>query len=387
MAGASSWRPGSPVLLRCRERRGAALLRGDGRGLRGAGPLPPTAAQLGRGRRRRTSSRTGPFRTARARSTGRAPLARRGACGVAPSVPAAGVVLAAQLWALAGVLSVDGKRRNDRLARACLCILSLETVAVAASIVLRGRRGFSTDDRQNGGELGATLHCLSWLSLALGVRRLRASAAFPPAGAVDAFAPLWCAEALLVAALLHLYLRHRTGVYKLEKDQLAGALLYGVSRVAAGGQALFVRGHVQVAAVLLPRGRGVRRAPAPRARRRVVQLEASRGHGRRCRCAATPRATGRRRARGRRSGFCWAPFQRTRVDPPPPRSARTAPPARARRRRARPARPCRRGGLAPARADDDADARTPHRRRPGGLGAHAALTPTRRVLKTRPRGR
>ena len=153
------------------------------------------------------------------------PLARRGACGVALSVPAAGVVLAAQLWALAGVLSVDGQRRNDRLARACLCILSLETVAVAASIVLRGRRGFSTDDRQNGGELGATLHCLSWLSLALGVRRLRASAAFPPAGAVDAFAPLWCAEALLVAALLHLYLRHRTGVYKLEQDQLAGALL------------------------------------------------------------------------------------------------------------------------------------------------------------------
>ena len=249
------------------------------------------------------------------------PLARRGACGVALSVPAAGVVLAAQLWALAGVLSVDGKRRNDRLARACLCILSLETVAVAASIVLRGRRGFSTDDRQNGGELGATLHCLSWLSLALGVRRLRASAAFPPAGAVDAFAPLWCAEALLVAALLHLYLRHRTGVYKLEKDQLAGALLYGVScALAAGGQALFVRGHVQVAAVLLGLAAAAFGVPLRRAlKRHASQLEASRGH--------EPPLPLRRDAAGHWTPtgarpsfwFLLGSFQRTRVDPPPPR--------------------------------------------------------------------
>ena len=69
-------------------------------------------------------------------------------------------------------------------------------------------------------------------------------------------------------------------MYKLEKDQLAGALLYGVScALAAGGQALFVRGHVQVAAVLLGLAAAAFGVPLRRAlKRHASQLEASRGH-------------------------------------------------------------------------------------------------------------
>jgi len=247
------------------------------------------------------------------------PLARRGACGVALSVPAACVLLAAQLWALGGVLSEDGHVRNDRLARACLCVLGLETVAVVAAIVLRGRRGFSTDDHQNGGELGATLHCLAWLSLALGAKCLRDSSTFPPAGATTALVPLWCAEALLVAALLHLYLRHRTGVYALERDQLVGAFLYGAScLLAAGGQALLVRGQLALAACLLGLAAASFGVPLRRAlKRHAAQLETSRGH--------EPPLPLRRDIEGH-----WAPtgarpsfwfllgsFRRNRVDPPP----------------------------------------------------------------------
>ena len=111
-------------------------------------------------------------------------------------------------------------------------------------------------------------------------------------------------------------------MYKLEKDQLAGALLYGVScALAAGGQALFVRGHVQVAAVLLVLAAAAFGVPLRRAlKRHASQLEASRGH--------EPPLPLRRDAAGHWTPtgarpsfwFLLGSFQRTRVDPPPPRA-------------------------------------------------------------------
>ena len=52
-----------------------------------------------------------------------------------------------------------------------------------------------------------------------------------------------------------------------------------VRGLAAGGQALFVRGHVQVAAVLLGLAAAAFGVPLRRAlKRHASQLEASRGH-------------------------------------------------------------------------------------------------------------
>ena len=260
------------------------------------------------------------------------PLARRGVVGVVASVPALALVVAAQVFV---ALAVDPRWRARRrmLRRSCVCAWVLQSGAVLAAGLLKGR---SSDPAWReveaarvrpgpykwSGRLGATFQLLHWLALSCAVRALSGTGSRAKIGTV--LAPLWASELLLVASLLVVARRHRKGVYRLDGAQLASAASYcAAAALAAAGQALLferpgdgpARPAALLAAAAAAFGVPLRCALA----RHAAQLCASRGH-----CEPLPLA---RTAEG-----FWAPtgekasfwfllgsFRRVRRDPPPER--------------------------------------------------------------------
>lgn len=188
------------------------------------------------------------------------PLIRRGIVAIVLSIPTLLVVVAAQIFAClaTGYWTSDQRRRSTVAAkRASVCLLSLQTCALCASLVLKGRsvselpaKRLSSDflygregSGRLSGRLSAAFHALLWIWLVLVVSVLDDAAVTTTTTSTDeviivvgqqrrlarAFTPLWTAWVLLVASLALVLNRHRTNTYRLERSQIVGITAYVAS--------------------------------------------------------------------------------------------------------------------------------------------------------------